>query len=38
MAARYGAEMSIPDWHQRLVCSACGSRRVDFVVTGTEHR
>jgi hypothetical protein len=36
MAERYGAELSVPDWHQRLVCSACGSRRVDFVVTGAK--
>ena len=38
MAERYGAEMSVPDWHKRLVCGQCGSRRVDFVVTGTEPR
>lgn len=38
MAARYGAEMTVPDWHKRLVCGQCGSRRVDFVVTGTEPR
>jgi hypothetical protein len=25
MAQRYGAELSVPDWHQRLVCSGCGS-------------
>jgi hypothetical protein len=37
MAQRYGAEMTVPDWHARLVCSQCGSRRVDFVVTGTER-
>ena len=38
MAARYGAEMTVPDWHVRLVCSHCGSRRVDMVVSGTERR
>jgi hypothetical protein len=27
MAARYGAEMTVPDWHKRLVCGQCGSRR-----------
>jgi hypothetical protein len=32
MAERYGAEMSVPDWHKRLVCGNCGRRRVDFVV------
>jgi hypothetical protein len=38
MAERYGAEMSVPDWHARLVCAQCGSRRVDMVVSGTERR
>ena len=37
-AARYGAETPVPDWHARLVCGGCGSRRVDMVVTGTERR
>jgi hypothetical protein len=36
MAERYGADLSVPDWHQRLVCSACGGRRIDFVVTGAK--
>jgi hypothetical protein len=36
MAERYGADMTVPDWHARLTCSGCGSRQVDFVVTGTE--
>jgi hypothetical protein len=38
MAERYGAETSVPDWHARLVCGNCGSRLVDFVVTGTARR
>jgi hypothetical protein len=38
MAERYGADMTVPDWHARLACSNCGSRKVDFVVTGTERR
>jgi hypothetical protein len=38
MAGRYGAEMAVADWHARLVCSECGSRRVDMVVSGTERR
>jgi hypothetical protein len=38
MAERYGAEMTVPDWHKRLVCGECGSRNVDFIVTGTERR
>jgi Zn finger protein HypA/HybF involved in hydrogenase expression len=31
MAERYGAEMTVPDWHKRLVCGQCGGRRVEFV-------
>jgi hypothetical protein len=38
MAARYGADTSVLDWRERLVCSECGSREVDFVVTGTARR
>jgi hypothetical protein len=38
MAERYGAETTVIDWHARLACSDCGSRQVDFVVTGTERR
>ena len=38
MAERYGAGMTVPEWHARLVCSDCGSRRVDMVVTGTDRR
>jgi hypothetical protein len=38
MAQRYGAGTPVPDWGARLVCSGCGSARVEFVVTGTEHR
>jgi len=36
-AARYGAEMTVPDWHERLVCSKCGSREIDMVVTGARR-
>jgi hypothetical protein len=35
--ARYGAQMPV-DWRERLVCSKCGSRQIDMVVTGTERR
>ena len=38
MAERYGAETAVPEWRERLVCSACGSRNVDMVVTGTERQ
>ena len=34
MAHRYGAETPVPDWRERLVCSKCGSREIDMVVTG----
>jgi hypothetical protein len=38
IAERCGAETTVIDWHARLTCSGCGSRQVDFVVTGTERR
>jgi len=38
IADRYGAETSVLDWRERLVCSECGSRQADMVVTGTERR
>ena len=37
MAERYGAETTVPDWGKRLVCGQCGSRNVNFVVSGTER-
>jgi hypothetical protein len=37
MATRYGAETSVLDWQERLVCSRCGGRQVDMVVTGTKR-
>jgi hypothetical protein len=37
MAEQYGADLSVPEWHKRLVCSACGSRKIDFVVTGAKR-
>jgi hypothetical protein len=37
-AQRYGAETTVPDWRERLVCSRCGSREIDMVVTGTERQ
>jgi hypothetical protein len=27
---------NVPEWREQLVCSKCGSRNVDMVVTGTE--
>jgi hypothetical protein len=38
MAERYGAEITVIDCHAPLPCSGCGSRHVDFVVSGTERR
>jgi hypothetical protein len=38
MAARYGADTSVLDWRERLVCSRCGGRQADMVVTGTKRR
>jgi hypothetical protein len=38
MAQRYGAEMTVPEWRKRLVCSQCGSHDVDMVVSGTKRR
>ena len=32
-AERHGAETPVPEWRERLVCSACGSRDVDMVVS-----
>jgi len=32
--AHHGANLPVRDWVRRLVCSQCGSRRVDFVLTG----
>jgi hypothetical protein len=37
MAQRYGAETTVPDWRERLICSQCGSREIDMVVTGTRR-
>ena len=38
MAERYGAETAVPDWRERLVCSRCGNRDIDMVVSGTQRR
>ena len=38
MATRYGAERPLLDWRERLVCSKCGSREIDMVVTGTKRQ
>jgi Zn finger protein HypA/HybF involved in hydrogenase expression len=38
LARRHGTDTTVPEWRERLVCSKCGSRSVDMVVTGTERR
>jgi YgiT-type zinc finger domain-containing protein len=35
--ARYGADLAVIDWVKRLTCSQCGSRYVDFVLTGARQ-
>ena len=35
MAQRY--DMTVPDTGRRFVCGQCGSKNVDFVVSGTRH-
>ena len=36
-AERYGAETTVPDWRDRLVCSDCGCRDIDMVCTGQRR-
>jgi anti-sigma factor RsiW len=36
-AQRYGAETPVLAWHARLVCSQCGGRGVDMMVTGERR-
>ena len=36
VAARYGADLSVLDWKDRLRCSECDSRDVDMVLTGQQ--
>jgi hypothetical protein len=38
MAARYGAEMTVCDCVDGLVCSRCAGQQGDFAVTGTERQ
>jgi hypothetical protein len=37
MAERHGAETPVPEWRERLVCSQCGNRDVDMVVSGARR-
>jgi hypothetical protein len=34
---RSGADMPVPEWCERLVCSQCGSRDIDMVLTGQRR-
>ena len=35
--ARYGPDLTLLDWQQRLVCSRRGGRDIDFVVSGSRR-
>jgi hypothetical protein len=35
--ARYGGEINVLEWRERLVCSQCGGREIDFVATGERR-
>jgi hypothetical protein len=37
LAARYGADTPVLAWQKRLVCSKCGGRAIDFVLTGARR-
>jgi hypothetical protein len=37
MATRYGADTSVLACRDRLVCSGCGGRQIDFVATGERR-
>jgi hypothetical protein len=37
LAERYGAAVSVLDWRDRLICSRCGGRDNDMVLTGTRR-
>jgi len=34
VAARFGADTSLQQWRERLVCSQCGSRDVEMLLMG----
>lgn len=37
LAELCGPETPVPEWRKRLICSQCGSRAVDMVVTGERR-
>jgi hypothetical protein len=38
MAVRYGADTTVLDWREKLVCSRCGGRQADMVVSGAKRQ
>jgi hypothetical protein len=36
LAQRYSADTPVREWHRRLICSCCGGREIDFVLTGAR--
>jgi hypothetical protein len=37
LTERYAPIAPLPDWRERLICSHCGSRQADMVVTGERR-
>jgi hypothetical protein len=37
LAERYGVGVAVLDWRDPLVCSRCGSRDIDMVLTGERR-
>ena len=37
LSQRYDLDTPVLEWRERLVCSRCGRRDVDFVVSGTKE-
>jgi hypothetical protein len=37
LAERYAMGVAVLDWRDRLVCSRCGSRDIDIVLTGERR-
>jgi hypothetical protein len=38
MAARHGADTTVLEWRERLLCSRCRSRKIDMVLIGATLR
>lgn len=38
LVERYRAETTVLDWCERLVCSKCGGREVDMLLTGQRRQ